>query len=391
MLDRAYNARVGGASKIIVGISGGVDSAVAALSLLREGHAVEGLHMTNWDEDDAYCSAANDYQAARRTCAALGIPLHHVNFAKEYREEVFADFLQEYAAGRTPNPDVLCNRQIKFGHFLRHAARLGADTIATGHYARVGSAPTRLMRGTDRAKDQSYFLHAINLDALERVRFPVGHLAKSTVRRMATAAGLPNHARKDSTGICFIGERPFRAFLGRYLSGTTGPIDTVDGRTVGEHTGLMHYTRGQRHGLAIGGRRDSGAAAWYVADKDVPRNTLIVVQGHEHPLLWSSIARTLSPRWLGEEPAALRTAGELHCTAQIRHRHPGAACSVIRLDAGHCELRFAAPQWAVAPGQYAVFYDGEVCLGGAVIADATPLMSQVRAEVAWQTRQALSA
>jgi tRNA-specific 2-thiouridylase len=356
--------------KVIVGISGGVDSAVAALCLLREGHDVEGLHMTNWDADDEYCSAAADYQEARRACAALGIPLHRVSFASEYREEVFAGFLREYAAGRTPNPDVLCNRQIKFGHFLRYAERLGADRIATGHYARIGTAPMRLLRGADPAKDQSYFLHAVDPKVLARVSFPVGALKKDAVRRIATEAGLPNHARRDSTGICFIGERPFRAFLARFLTGSPGPMETPEGRRLGEHAGLMHYTPGQRHGLGIGGRRDGAAEAWYVAGKDLERNALIVVQGRAHPALWSTVVQASALHWLGGEPPAYQAAGELRCTARIRHRQPDSPCTVTRLGADRCEVRFEQPQWAVAPGQYVVFYDSDVCLGGGVVEQA---------------------
>ncbi len=357
-------ARVG---KIIVAMSGGVDSAVAALRLLQEGWQVEALHMTNWEDDDGYCTAARDYQDARRVCAELGIPLHRVNFSREYRDQVFAHFLHEYRAGRTPNPDVLCNRHIKFGVFLAHAQRLGATRIATGHYVRTDDGdPARLLRGADLRKDQSYFLHAVDGHALALACFPVGELSKQQVRDIATDAGLPVHAKRDSTGICFIGERPFREFLSRYLSGREGPIQTLDGRTVGRHEGLMYYTIGQRRDLCIGGRADAGGQPWYVLGKDPSRNCLLVVQGRDHPGLWSSRLVTEQPCWVTGEPAGLCTGHGLSCTAKTRYRQPDAPCEV-RLTGRGLEVEFEQPQWAVAPGQYVVFYDGDECLGGAVI------------------------
>ncbi len=364
--------------KIIVAMSGGVDSAVAALRLLQDGWQVEALHMTNWEDDDGYCTAARDFQDARRVCAELDIPLHRVNFSREYRDRVFAHFLSEYRAGRTPNPDVLCNRHIKFGVFLGHAQRLGATQIATGHYIRTsGWNPTRLLRGTDLHKDQSYFLHAVDGHALAHACFPVGELTKQQVRDIATDAGLPVHAKRDSTGICFIGERPFREFLSRYLSGRKGPIQTPDGQTVGHHDGLMYYTIGQRQGLYIGGRADAGGQPWYVLGKDPSRNCLLVVQGREHPGLWSSSVVAEQPFWVTGEPAGLRAGGTLSCTARTRYRQPDAPCEV-RLMAAGLEVEFEQPQWAVAPGQYVVFYHGDECLGGAVIVSAGSVRTRQR-------------
>lgn len=357
--------------KIIVGLSGGVDSAVAALLLLRAGYCVEALHMTNWEEDDAYCTAAADFQDARQVCAELGIPLHRVNFTQAYRDQVFADFLREYQAGRTPNPDVLCNRHIKFGAFLEHARRLGASRIATGHYARIDSgSPTRLLKGTDPNKDQSYFLHAVSSQALGASLFPLGELRKPDVRDIATAAGLPVHEKRDSTGICFIGERPFRQFLSRYLEGAAGPMLTPDGDYLGDHSGLMHYTIGQRRGLAIGGQAGGDGAGWYVAGKDTATNALRVVQGRGHPLLWSAGLTASRAHWIAGEPASL-TDG-LRCAVRSRYRQRETGC-LVTCSGEQLVVRFDSPQWAVAPGQYAVFYDGPECLGGALIESALPL------------------
>ncbi len=354
----------------MVGISGGVDSAVAALCLLRDGYEVQGLHMTNWAEEDAYCTAAADYQSARRVCNELGIPLHRADFSAAYRREVFAGFLAEYAAGRTPNPDVLCNRHIKFGSFLEQARRLGAQRIATGHYARLSAdadTGTRLLKAADAGKDQTYFLHAVEPAALAQAMFPIGGLAKTAVRRMANDAGLPNHDRPDSTGICFIGERPFREFLRRYLDAAPGPVLTAEGQELGTHEGLMFYTVGQRSGIGIGGRADAAGEPWYVAAKDPRRGALIVVQGREHPLLWARALTTEPVRWVGGTPAKLRSAEGLRCEARIRHRHPPAPCGVSASREECLEVLFDSPQWAITPGQYVVFYDGEECLGGAVI------------------------
>jgi tRNA-specific 2-thiouridylase len=350
--------------KIIVGLSGGVDSAVAALSLRQQGHEVEGLFMSNWDEDDAYCTIAQDFQDARAVCRELGIPLHKVDFAAEYRRQVFADFLAEHRAGRTPNPDVLCNREIKFGVCLTHARRLGAERFATGHYARRidGQDGPELHKAVDAAKDQSYFLHAISPQQLDAALFPLGEIDKSEVRRRARAAGLPVHDKKDSTGICFIGERPFREFLAQHLPDTPGPIESADGRVLGQHRGLPFHTLGQRGGLGIGGLRDLPEAPWYVARKDPARNALVVVQEHDHPLLMSRRLCTLGARWLVARPDADFTAA-----AKIRYRQTDQPCAVSLQPEGRLEIDFAEPQRAATPGQSVVLYAGERCLGGAVI------------------------
>jgi tRNA-specific 2-thiouridylase len=343
--------------KIVVGMSGGVDSSVAALLLKRAGHEVVGLFMKNWEDDDndEYCSTREDLIDAAAAADVIGIELEAVNFAAEYKDRVFADFLREYSAGRTPNPDVLCNAEIKFKAFLDHAMRLGAARIATGHYARTDGV--RLLRGKDGQKDQSYFLHRLNQSQLSRVLFPVGEMKKSDVRKLALDAGLPNHAKKDSTGICFIGERPFRDFLNRYLPKIPGPIKTAEGKTLGEHIGLAFYTIGQRKGIGIGGAGD----AWYVADKRVPSNELVVVQGHDHPLLMKKSLKAEDTSWTsGRLPEAAAH------TAKTRYRQADADCTVTSTDTG-IKVDFAAPQWAVTPGQSVVLYDGETCLGGGVI------------------------
>jgi tRNA-specific 2-thiouridylase len=355
---------------VIVALSGGVDSAVAALCLLRAGHAVEALHMSNWDDADEYCTAAADFADAKRVAEDLGIPLHHVNFAREYREQVFAGFLSEYRAGRTPNPDVACNRHIKFGTFLHHAQRLGAEYIATGHYARVThqNGQGHLYKPADVDKDQTYFLHSVSSEALARTLFPLGELQKSTVRAMAREYGLANHARADSTGICFIGERPFREFLAQYIVAEPGPILTLDGQTIGEHSGLPYYTLGQRHGLNIGGQAEREQAAWFVAGKDPDRNALIVVQGHDHPALLSSSLSVGALHWINGVPDELLTSGRLQLEARLRHRQAVVSCEVRQTSQGDIlQLGFPVPQRAATPGQYAVFYAGEQCLGGGVI------------------------
>lgn len=353
------------AQTVIVGISGGVDSAVAALLLQQQGYRVQGLHMTNWEEDGDYCSAADDFQEARRVCKDLDIPLHHVNFAKEYRDDVFADFLAEYRAGRTPNPDVACNRYIKFGYFLDYATRLGADLIATGHYARMdhASTPPRMLKGVDNNKDQTYFLHAVCADVLSRVLFPLGELTKPEVRKLANDHGLANYARRDSTGICFIGERPFREFLETYIPAQPGLMETPDGAVIGEHGGLMYYTLGQRQGLEIGGVKGYPDAPWYVAGKDLERNVLIVVQGQEHPLLWSAGMTVGQLRWLVPELPA----ESFSCRVRTRYRQTEIGCQVEVVAPDQLQVTFAEPVWAVTPGQYAVFYAAEVCLGGGTI------------------------
>ncbi len=356
------------AERVIVGMSGGVDSSVAALLLKRAGYEVVGLFMKNWEDDDdgEYCSTRQDLVDAAAAAEVIGIEIEAVNFAAEYKDRVFADFLREYAAGRTPNPDVLCNAEIKFKAFLDHAMRLGGARIATGHYAQLGQRHGRieLRRGADAAKDQSYFLHRLTQAQLARVLFPVGHLEKSEVRRIAQQAGLPNHAKKDSTGICFIGERPFREFLNRYLPRKPGPIVTSQGERIGEHIGLAFYTIGQRKGIGLGGSRDGSGAAWYVAKKDPASNTLTVVQGHDHPLLVRRSLAALDASWVsGEAPPAATQHG-----AKTRYRQADAACTLTRVADGEISVEFDQPQWAVTPGQSVVLYDREVCLGGAIIA-----------------------
>jgi tRNA-specific 2-thiouridylase len=354
--------------KIVVGLSGGVDSAVAALLLKRAGHDVVGLFMKNWEDDDndEYCSTREDLIDAVSAADKIGIEVEAVNFAAEYRERVFASFLSEYRAGRTPNPDVLCNAEIKFKAFLDHAMTLGAERIATGHYARVEERDGRmvLLKGLDPGKDQSYFLHRLNQSQLARTLFPVGHLHKTEVRRIAREAGLPNHAKRDSTGICFIGERPFREFLSRYLPREPGPMVTPEGERLGEHLGLMYYTIGQRQGLGIGGRREGAGDPWYVAGKDPGTNTLTVVQGHDHALLLRNRLAAADASWIGGEPPA---AGGGPLAAKTRYRQSDSWCELRAGDAAAFELDFAAPQWAVTPGQSAVVYRGDVCLGGGVI------------------------
>jgi tRNA-specific 2-thiouridylase len=354
--------------RVILGLSGGVDSAVAALLLKESGADVHALHMSNWDDDDGYCTAAADLQDSRRVCECLGIPLHHVNFAREYRERVFEHFLSEYDAGRTPNPDVLCNREIQFGAFRRHAKRLGGRFLATGHYARTAliGCESRLLKGADGDKDQSYFLHAVSAEALSETLFPLGELRKAQVRGIARDRGLPVADKKDSTGICFIGERPFREFLASWLPTRPGPIRSADGRLLGEHHGLACYTLGQRQGLRIGGRRDAGDAPWYVAAKNPQDNTLIVVQG-EHPLLYCDALEAAGAHWINGPPPELGDGVEFRCRAKVRYRQPDQSCRIRIADEGGLCVRFDSPQRAVAPGQYVVFYQDDRCLGGAVI------------------------
>lgn len=358
--------------RVILGLSGGVDSAVAAILLQERGAEVHALHMTNWEDDDGYCTAADDLQDARRICEQLDITLHHVNFARQYREQVFSCFLDEYRAGRTPNPDVLCNREIKFGVFRDYAKRLGGDLIATGHYARTRDIDghTALLKAKDLSKDQSYFLHAVSEAALAETVFPLGELLKADVRDIARDRALDVHDKKDSTGICFIGERPFREFLATWLPANPGPMRTPDGQVVGEHHGLMYYTLGQRQGLGIGGRPDAGDDPWYVAAKDPGTNALIVVQGN-HPLRYSVALEAISASWINGQPKALAEDGTMHCGVKIRYRQEDQGATVESTAADRLSVDFDAPQAAVAPGQFAVFYDGERCLGGAVIDSAT--------------------
>jgi len=368
--------------RVVVGLSGGVDSAVSAWLLKQQGYEVIGIFMKNWEDDDdsEYCSSNIDFVDAAAVADVIGIEIEHVNFAADYKDRVFAEFLREYQGGRTPNPDILCNAEIKFKAFLDHAMRLGAEKIATGHYARVRErqGAFELLKGLDPGKDQSYFLHRLNQAQLSKTLFPVGELHKSEVRRIATDIGLPNARKKDSTGICFIGERPFREFLNRYIAQAPGPIKDERGRVLGRHVGLSFYTLGQRQGLGIGGVKAKGAqlkalqaqgmrgagehAPWFVARKDVEHNTLWVVQGHDHPWLLSHRLHAQDCSWVaGRAPAP----GPL--AAKTRYRQQDAACSVISADVRQCGLSFAQAQWAVTPGQSAVLYQGEVCLGGGII------------------------
>ena len=357
-------------NKIVVGLSGGVDSAVSALLLKQQGFDVIGLFMKNWedDDDDEYCSTRQDFIDAAAAADVIGIDFEAVNFAAEYKDRVFAEFLREYAAGRTPNPDVLCNAEIKFKAFLDHALKLGAANIATGHYARVREINGRfeLLKGLDPGKDQSYFLHRLNQHQLSRAVFPIGHLQKTEVRTMAMTAGLPNHAKKDSTGICFIGERPFREFLQRYLPREPGDMVTPDGQIMGRHEGLMYYTIGQRQGLGIGGTVNSGGAPWFVADKYLDRNELVVVQGHDHPALLKLALQAQDAAWVSGEPPTAKSYG-----AKTRYRQADANCAFAAADGktstSAFALQFEHAQWAVTPGQSAVLYDGDICLGGGVI------------------------
>ncbi|MFT4196876.1 MAG: tRNA 2-thiouridine(34) synthase MnmA [Pseudoxanthomonas sp.] len=355
------------APRIVVGVSGGVDSAVAALRLVRDGEPAAGLFMLNWaDDGSGHCRAEDDRRDAVAVCGRLGIPFHFRDFSKEYWDGVFAHFLAEYAAGRTPNPDVLCNREVKFKHFLDAAHELGAERIATGHYARVARAGGRwrLLRALDASKDQSYFLHQLGQEQLAATLFPVGELRKSELRGIAREAGLPVHAKKDSTGICFIGERDFREFLGQYLPARAGQIRDPRGTAVGEHPGVFFFTLGQREGLHIGGVRGRPAAPWYVVGKDVENNILYVDQDTHSPHLMSRRLHSEAAHWVGGAPPADR----FDCAAQIRYRQAEQPCRVSVHADGSLEVAFAQPQRAVTPGQSVVLYDGPACLGGAVIA-----------------------
>ena len=353
--------------RVIVGLSGGVDSSVAALLLVEQGYEVHGVFMKNWEDsfEAGYCSAAEDMEDARAVCETLNIPLHQVNFSAEYQQRVFRYFLEEYRSGRTPNPDILCNTEIKFRAFLDHARRLGADAIATGHYVRCAARDGRqhLLKGCDPGKDQSYFLHGLNQAQLASARFPVGALRKTEVRERAAAAGLVTHAKKDSTGICFIGERRFREFLNRYLPTQPGPIYSSEGDWLGEHTGLMFHTIGQRQGLKIGGRRDGSGEPWYVVDKDLTRNRLIVAQGRDHPALFHQRLRASQLHWISGMPPTLPWVG----TAKIRYRQPDQSCTLEVLDGDRAEVCFHQPQRAITPGQSVVFYQEDECLGGGII------------------------
>ncbi len=365
--------------RVVVGLSGGVDSAVSAWLLKQQGYEVIGIFMKNWEDDDdsEYCSSNIDFVDAAAVADVIGIEIEHVNFAADYKDRVFAEFLREYQGGRTPNPDILCNAEIKFKAFLDHAMRLGAEKIATGHYARVREreGAFELLKGLDPGKDQSYFLHRLNQAQLSKTLFPVGELHKSEVRRIATEIGLPNARKKDSTGICFIGERPFREFLNRYIAQAPGPIKDERGRVLGRHVGLSFYTLGQRQGLGIGGVKEKGAqrgggehAPWFVARKDLANNTLYVVQGHDHPWLLSHTVSVDDLSWVAGQPPAPGT-----LAAKTRYRQTDAPCDLHYPAPQTLALHFPQAQWAVTPGQSAVLYQGDVCLGGGVIAAAQTL------------------
>ncbi len=353
-------------SHIIVGMSGGVDSSVAAYLLKEAGHHVEGIFMKNWegDDTDTFCPAAQDIADAQAVCDRLNIQLEVVNFADKYWERVFAHFLDEYRAGRTPNPDILCNKEIKFTAFLDYAKKRGADYIATGHYARTqtNETNTRLLKGCDPQKDQSYFLHALNELQLRQSLFPVGELPKSTVRDIAASINLGNHAKKDSTGICFIGERKFKSFLNEYLPAQPGSIETLDGEVIGKHDGLMFHTIGQRQGLQIGGQKGKAEAPWYVVDKDLKRNVLLVVQGADHPALFKKILIASDLHWINHPPILPH-----NIRAKIRYRQTDQTCTIEEHDKQHCRITFDQPQRAVTPGQSIVFYQDDICLGGGII------------------------
>lgn len=358
---------------VIVGLSGGVDSSVTALLLKQQGYQVTGLFMKNWEDDDTdeYCSSKQDLIDAVSVADKLGIEIEAVNFSKEYKDRVFANFLQEYQAGRTPNPDILCNAEIKFKAFLDHAMGLGADLIATGHYAQVRENPLQpgqyqLLKADDGSKDQSYFLHRLNQAQLAKTLFPLGTYLKREVREIAREAGLANAEKKDSTGICFIGERPFQEFLQRYLPRQPGEIKTSEGKVVGQHDGLMYYTLGQRQGLKIGGSRDSNGEPWFVADKDMTNNELIVVQGHDHPLLQSDGLKAGQLHWIsGQAPKT-----NWVYAAKTRYRQPDAPCEIDRISDDEAEIHFGQKQWAITPGQSAVVYESNVCMGGGIITSA---------------------
>ena len=353
--------------RIVVGLSGGVDSAVAAWLLKRDGHEVVGIFMKNWEDDDTdeYCTSRQDLIDAAAVADVIGIEIEAVNFAREYRERVFAQFLSDYQSGRTPNPDVLCNSEIKFNAFLDHALSLGAERIATGHYAQLERADdgVRLLKAADGAKDQTYFLHRLDQRQLDRTLFPVGHLTKSAVRAIAREQRIPTYAKKDSTGICFIGERPFRDFLARYLPKTPGAIETAEGCVVGRHQGLVYYTLGQRQGLGIGGRRGADESAWFVAAKDLARNVLTVVQGRDDPRLYAQTIEVDAMHWIANRSPVSGS----RLAAKTRYRMADAPCRLGRVDSGRWRAGFDAPQWAPTPGQYLVLYDGDVCLGGGAI------------------------
>jgi len=353
--------------RVIVGMSGGVDSSVAALQLIEQGYQVEGLFMKNWeqDDDDDYCAAAIDLEDAQKVCDKLAIKLHSVNFSDQYWDRVFKHFLDEYSAGRTPNPDILCNKEIKFKAFLDYALKLGADYIATGHYARIDQRDDQffMLKGIDHNKDQSYFLYTLGQQQLKHSLFPVGEIEKPIVRQIAKQSDMATHAKKDSTGICFIGERKFKDFLQQYLPAQPGDIKTTEGKVIGKHHGLMYYTLGQRKGLGIGGVKGSNEDAWYSLSKDLENNILVVGQGESHPLLFHSHLEASQLHWVsGQSPEE-----SYQCMAKVRYRQADQSCTITHLKNGSCTVSFTEPQRAITPGQSVVFYDGDICLGGGVI------------------------
>jgi tRNA-uridine 2-sulfurtransferase len=350
-------------TRVVIGMSGGVDSSVAALLLKEQGYDVIGIFMKNWDDTDenGVCTATEDYNDVIAVCNQIGIPYYAVNFEKEYWDKVFSYFLEEYKAGRTPNPDVMCNKEIKFKAFLEHAMNLGADYVATGHYARVAEidGEVKMLRGVDENKDQTYFLNQLSQEQLKRVLFPIGELKKPEIRKIAEKAGLATAKKKDSTGICFIGERDFKEFLSQYLPAKPGEMQTLDGEVKGKHDGLMYHTIGQRHGLGIGGSGDP----WFVVGKNLKDNVLYVAQGFHNDLLYSNSLKAVKPGFVSDEPVP----SEFKCTAKFRYRQPDMGVTVHVMEDETLHVVFDEPQRAITPGQAVVFYDGDICLGGATI------------------------
>ena len=355
------------AEQVVVGMSGGVDSAVAAYLLKEQRYDVQCVFMKNWDDDDDefYCSSEEDYNDALQVCDILNLPLHSINFSKEYRENVFSYFLSEYKSGRTPNPDILCNKEIKFKFFLDYAIKLGAEKIATGHYARINKSVDgfQLLKGVDSNKDQSYFLYLLGQKELSKSIFPIGNMDKDKVRKIAKVQNFPNHDKKDSTGICFIGERDFKSFLQQYLPAQPGDIITANGKKIGRHDGLMYYTLGQRKGIGVGGGHGSTEEPWYVVKKDLTNNNLVIGQGHNHPGLYNKTIKTGQLHWITSSPSKI----PFECTAKIRYRQKDQACIITTIKDGIATISFTENQFAPTPGQSVVFFNGEQCLGGGII------------------------